>query len=402
MSFELFIAFKYLFSKQREKFVSLITLFSVLGVIVGVMSLNMVLAIMNGFEEDLKEKILKNTPHIMVATINKKGIPNYSLFIDKIRSIEENILEVSPLIEGQAILSSKYQVMGVSILGLDLSSQIIDIRRSLIQGRADFYPSERGVILGSELAKALGVFINDKLNIITYRNNFEEIKPVIEELVVRGIITTGMYEYDRYRAYISLRKAQELFGLEKAVSKIAIKIKDIYKADELADKIRENLNIYYILSTWTLANRNLFSALKLEKIVMSLILALIIFVAVFNITSSLIIMVTEKTREIGILKTLGASNRSIMAIFILQGLIIGISGSILGTMLGLLGSSILSHYQFIKLPSDVYYISYLPISIKIKDVLGILLGSFLLSFLATIYPSYNASRLNLVEALSYE
>lgn len=410
MPYELFIAFRYLISKQRKKFVSLITFISIIGVIVGVMSLNIVISVMNGFEKDLQEKILSNNSHILIMDVQGKGISNYQSLRKRISNLESNILGISPLVEGQAILSSKYQVLGVSLLGIDLNleSEITNLKRNIVEGRYSFYPQERGIILGKELASALGVSVNERITVISPKGSLKNIKeekdiePYLEDLVVSGIFASGMYEYDRSRAYISLVKAQEIFGLGKNISALSIKISDIYKAKEIANKIRKKFGFCYWISTWIESNRNLFSALALEKTVMSLILALIIFVAAFNITSSLIMTVIDKTKDIGILKALGASDKSIMSIFILEGSIIGIIGTITGTILGIIGSSLLSHYQFIKLPSDIYYISYLPVYIQAKDVIYIFLAANLLCFIATIYPSFNAAKLSPVKALTYE
>ncbi|MDI6785418.1 MAG: lipoprotein-releasing ABC transporter permease subunit [bacterium] len=410
MYYELFIAFRYLISKQRKKFVSLITLISIMGVIVGVMSLNIVISVMNGFERDLKKKILSSNSHILMMDVQGKGICNYKPLMKRISNLESNIIGISPLIEGQAILSSKYQVLGVSLLGIDLNleSEITDLKTNIIEGRYSFYPKEKGIILGKELAKALGVSVNEKITVIFPKGNLanikdrKEIEPRIENLVVSGIFASGMYEYDKSRAYISLTKAQDMFGLINNVSALSIRISNIYEAETIANKIRRKFGLCYWVSTWMESNRNLFSALKLEKTVMSLILALIIFVAVFNITSSLIMTVIDKTKDIGILKTLGSSDKSIMLIFILEGIIIGIIGTTIGTILGIISSSLLSHYQFIKLPSDVYYISYLPVYIQIKDVICIFLTANFLCFIATIYPSLNAAKLDPVKAFTYE
>lgn len=381
-----------------------------MGVIVGVMSLNIIISVMNGFEKDLQKKILSSNAHILMMDAQGKGIGSYQSLMKRISNLESNIVSISPLIEGQAILSSKYQVLGVSLLGidLDLESEITNLKRNIVEGRYSFYPQGRGIILGKELANALGVSINEKVTVISPKGNLKNIKdekdiePRIEDLVISGIFASGMYEYDKSRAYISLAKAQEMFGLDKNISALSIRISDIYKAREIANKIRRKFGFCYWISTWMESNRNLFSALELEKTVMSLILALIIFVAAFNITSSLIMTVIDKTKDIGILKALGVSDKSIMFIFILEGLIIGIMGTIVGTILGIIGSSLLSHYQFIKLPSDIYYISYLPVCIQTKDVIYIFLAANFLCFIATIYPSFNAAKLNPVKALTYE
>lgn len=410
MYYELFIAFRYLTSKQRKKFVSLITLISIMGVIVGVMSLNIVISVMNGFERDLRKKILSSNSHIGIMDGQRREIDNYLSIMKKLSNLENNIVGISPLIERQAILSSKYQVLGVNILGIDLNleSEITDLKRNIIEGRYNFYPQEKGIILGTELAKALGVSVNEKITIIFPKGNLnnieggKDIEPHIEDLIVSGIFASGMYEYDRSRAYISLTKAQDMFGLNKSISALSIRISNIYEAEAIANKIRKKLGLCYWVSTWIESNHNLFSALKLEKTVMFLILTLIIFVAAFNITSSLIMTVTDKTKDIGILKALGASDKSIMFIFILKGMLIGIIGTTVGTVLGITSSLLLSYYQFLKLPSDIYYISYLPVYIQIKEVIYIFLAANLLCFIATIYPSLNAAKLNPVEAFTYE
>lgn len=409
MLYELFIALRYLRSKQRERFISVISLISVTGVALGVAALIIVLAVMNGFEHDLKHKILGNKAHLYVLGPGGSAIPGYQSLLDALK--ETNIIAAAPFIEGQVILSTKYGTKGIVVRGIEpkLESKVTILSSQITDGAMDF--DGRGILVGRELARELGLNLGDEVNVFSPRERdllLDESTPAlamvpqVDKFKVVGIFASGMYEYDSSLGYVSLKDAQNLFHLPEAVSGIAVKISNIYQASEIASQIEKVLKGPYWVRTWQETNRNLFSALKLEKTVMFILLVLIVCVAAFNIASTLIMIVMEKTREIGILKSMGSKAKSIMAIFMFEGLAIGLVGVIIGLLGGMAGCELLRQYQFVKLPSDVYYISTLPVQIDYLDVFIIVVAALGLSALSTLYPAWAAARLDPVKALRYE
>lgn len=409
MLYELFIALRHLRSKQKERFISVISLISIAGVALGVAALIIVLAVMNGFEHDLRDKILGNKAHLYVLGPGGSAIPGYQSLLNTLK--ETDIVAAAPFIEGQVILSTKYGTRGVVVRGIEteLESKVTILPSQISSGSLDF--KGRGILVGQELARELGLEPGDEVNIFSPRERdipLDESTPVlamvpqVDKFKVTGIFTSGMYEYDSSLVYVSLEEAQNLFHLPEAVSGIAVKIPNIYETSAIVSQIEEVLKGPYWVRTWKEINRNLFSALKLEKTVMFILLALIVCVAAFNIASTLIMIVMEKTREIGILKSMGSKAGSIMAIFMFEGLTIGLFGVIIGLLGGLAGCEMLKRYQFVKLPSDVYYISTLPVKIDYTDVLTIVVAALCLGIISTLYPAWSAARLDPVRALRYE
>ncbi|MDI6704543.1 MAG: lipoprotein-releasing ABC transporter permease subunit [bacterium] len=408
MFYEGFIAWRYLKAKRRERFISFITLISILGVTIGVAALIIALGLMNGFTRDLREKILGTKAHIFV--LNPGGsLSNHLELIKKIKKVSSDILGCSPNISGQAILSSGSEVMGVVIQGINprYEKDVTELKNYIQKGTLDFR-GDKEIVIGVELAKLLGVSLGDKVVLISPHKIKKtlitpfSLVPRTDSFRVGGLFSSGMYDYDASLCFVSLETAQRLFGLNQSVTGISVKIKDIFKAKEIAHKIQAYLGYSYWVRTWMEMNRNLFSAIRLEKVVTFIALSLIVFVGVFNILTTLIMSVMRKTKQIGILKSMGASSGSIQTIFIIEGLLIGILGTIFGFLFGILGCTLLSHYQFIKLPSDIYYISYLPIHLECKDLIYIGIATILLSLIATIYPARNAAKIQPVEAIRYE
>ncbi len=402
-----FIALRYLKSKKRHKGISFNTLISIGGVSVGVMALLVVLSVMSGFHEDLQNKILGVNAHIVI--LDYRGpISEYDDLVEKIKE-EKDISSFAPFILGQVMVSSGDKAHGVFLKGIkpDMESKTTDIFKHVVEGNPDDLVSRDGIpgiIIGKELSRSLGVFPGDRINIVS---PFGEIGPLgmlpkIRPFRVAAVFEVGMFEYDTNLVFTEMKPAQEFFGIGENITGIEIRIKDIYKAPKIRERLQEKLRFPYHAKDWIQMNKNLFSALKLEKFAMFIILILIILVASFNIISTLIMNVIEKSREIAILKAMGATNKGIMTIFMLQGLLIGIAGTIIGVSCGYILNYILNTYQIIKLPPDVYYLSHLPVKMKLSDFLAVSISAIIISFLATIFPARQAAKLDPVEPLRYE
>ncbi len=393
MKFELRVALRYLRSRHKSRFISIVTFISVAGVAVGVMALIVVLSVMNGFDRDLRQKIVGVNPHIYIQ--ESGGIAHPDEIIEKLKDIK-HIEGASPFIEGQAMLKKDKQASGVLIRGIDSKREVgvTNIENYIIKGSLP--KGKNDIVIGNQLAKAFNLKIGDIITAISPidRKGFE--------FKVKGIFSSGMYEYDSTLAYISLSSAQSFFDTKNLIGAIGIKTDNLFLAKEIKKNIIKKLGFGYWVRTWMGVNKNLFSSLKLEKTVMFIILVLIVLVASFNIISTLIMTVMEKTRDVGILKSLGATRRSIALIFTYCGLIIGTLGTIIGAGIGFLLCYLLKTYKFIKLPPDIYYIETLPVQIKWSDSLIIGLAAILISYLATLYPAYQAAKLKPVEAIRYE
>jgi lipoprotein-releasing system permease protein len=412
MGYEWFISLRYLKAKRRQGFISLISIISVAGVAVGVMALIVVLAVMTGFTDSLREKILGINSHIVVQRLGN-GITDYKGLSQEILQ-ENGVMAATPYTYSQTMLSAFDASAGAVIRGIDptTANDVLSLNSQLTRGRVsdlnngslspgdsktDKLPSRvlPGIILGKELAKNLHVGINDNIRLFSPSGPLTPmgVIPKIKTCRVVGIFDTGMYEYDSSLAYISLTAAQDFLELGNNVHGLELKVDDIYKASEIATKLEEKLGFGYNVKDWISMNQNLFSALKLEKTAMFIILALIVLVAAFNIISTLIMVVMSKGKDIAILKSMGATSMGIMRIFVYEGLIIGLAGTFIGVTGGLGLCKILSKYQFIKLPSDVYPITTLPIKVLPMDVTLVAISAALITLLATIYPSWQASKI---------
>ncbi len=409
MSYEFLIALRYLKAKRRQTFISLITLLSVAGVAVGVMALVVVIAVMTGAEKDFKARILGFQSHISVM---KRGggidAPEQLLgVIDGVKGVKVT----APFVYGQVMLRSAYGVSGAVLRGVDPVAPVTQIegypperlekrleRKAPSRGR----PAAPGVVLGKELALNLGVGEGDMIYLISPKGMISPMGhvPSMRQFRVAGLFDSGMYEYDSAFAYIHIDDARSVFRLGDNVTGMDVWTDAPYEADLIREGILERIGPIYWARDWMQMNASLFSALKLEKAAMFVILILIVLVAAFNIASSLIMMVMEKTRDIAILKAMGAKDGSIMRIFVYQGTIIGMVGTSIGVMLGVVLCFVLKNFKIIDLPK-VYIFSTLPVRLEAMDVLVISLSAFCICFLATLYPAWQASRQNTVEAIRY-
>ncbi len=406
---ELWVGLRYIRAKRKQAFISVISSFGVLGVMLGVMTLIIVLGVMNGFERDLKDKILGTVSHIVVMNNSTRSIADWTQLMDRIRSLN-GINAVTPYIYGQAMLSTKGRVRGVIVRGIDpkSASQVISISKYLekgsLQDLGTTNKTDNGVIIGKELAAANALRVGDTVQLISPQGKRTPIGaiPRVQNFRVVGIFKSGMYEFDSNLVYMGLTEAQQFFEMGSGVSGIEVNLRNIYDAPKIAARIESILGSPYWTRTWRDMYRNLFSALKLEKIAMFIILTFIVLVAAFNIIISLIMLVIEKSRDIAILKSLGATSDRIMRIFVAQGMIVGSAGTLLGAAAGLAGGALLAKYPFIELPEEIYTISTLPIAIYPWDVVIICVVALTICFLATLYPAYRAARLEPAEALRYE
>jgi lipoprotein-releasing system permease protein len=414
MSYEMFIGLRYLRAKRKQTFVSLITLISIAGVMVGVTALIVVIAVMNGFKEDLRDKILGVTSHVVISRFDG-NISKYQEVRAKVEEVS-GVNAATPFIYTQVMISSRKAISGAVLRGIEpkTASKVINLPKNMRAGSLEELEAENkpegmrstpGIILGNELARNIGASRGEPVTVISPLGRLTPLGrvPRSQTFRVAGIFDSGMYEYDSTIAYVSLWAAQRFLGIGDRVTGIEVRVDDIYEADRVARAIGKALGGYpYWSRDWMRMNKNLFSALKLEKIVMFIILTLIILVAAFNIVGTLIMVVIEKTRDIAILKSMGATRRSIMKIFMIEGAVIGLVGTLLGLLGGYTLCTLLATYKFIELPSDVYYISTLPVQMNPLDVALIALAAIVITLAASVYPAWQASRFDPAEAIRYE
>jgi len=428
MPYEFFISRRYMRAKRKQVFVSIITFISISGIFLGVAALIIVLAVMNGFEEDLRTKILGIRSHIEVTTNMGGSMKNYPAVREEIDKTP-GVVASTPFIYTEAMVRSQNGVTGVVIRGLDTatSPKVINLGK-IKEGSLEYLnkipdnvlkklsaedTNLVGIMIGKEMARNLGLFLYDTLTVISPSGGIATpmgMVPRMKKFIVVGIYESGFYEYDSKLAFLSLANCQQFLDMGDAVSGIDIVVSDIYKADAIARNIQSKLGFPFFAQNWMQMNKNLFSALKLEKRVMFIILSLIVLVAAFNIISALIMIVMEKNKDIAILKSMGATSATIMKIFMYQGLIVGAVGTFFGCIAGLTIALNLQRisllvekiFNFKILPGDVYYLSELPSKVNYGDVVVIVIGTLTICFLSTIYPALRASKLDPAEALRYE
>ena len=419
MSYELFVALRYLRAKRKSAFISIITFISTSGVALGVMALIIVLAVMTGFEEDLKEKILGTNAHIVVLK-SSGTMEDYRGVQQKLTAIP-GVMAATPFIYSQVMLSSGKNVSGVVLRGMDPKSdaRVTNFQKSVVEGKMTGLDQggsgngpEPGIIIGKELARNLNLAVGDTVSVISPLGTLTPMGmiPKMKPFRVVGLFNTGMFEYDSTLAYVGITEAQAFLTLGDAVTGIQLRVNDVYKTGEISKEINRSLGFPYYARDWMQMNKNILFALKTEKMVMFIILTLIVLVAAFGIASTLFMVVMEKTKDIAILKSMGGTGTSIMKIFVLEGLVIGVLGTILGVLGGLLVAlnletivtviQQLTGLQFFS--KDVYYLDHFPSRVIPADVALISITAVLISFAATLYPSWQASRLPPAQALRYE
>lgn len=413
-SYELFIGLRYTRAKRRNHFISFISLISLLGITLGMTALITVMSVMNGFQKEVRARILGVASHVQVSGMDG-SLPDWQKVSKEVIQ-HPSVAATAPYVSAQGMLSHNQVVQGVVVRGIlpDLEEGVAEIDQMMVSGELNhLLPGEFGMVIGTELARALGVFRGDKIVLISPQGQVTPagILPRLKRFTVTGVFEAGHFEYDSGLVLIHLSDAQKLYRMgDDRVSGVRLKLHDIFQAPQVSNDLSVTLSVPGYISDWTRQHANYFRAIQIEKRMLSLILALIIAVAAFNIVSALVMAVTDKQSDIAILRTLGASPRGIMKIFIVQGTFIGVFGTILGVAGGvLLAYNVGEVVAFIEwtfnvqfLSGEIYYISKIPTDPQFEDIVTVAVVSFVLSLLATIYPSYRASKVNPAEALRYE
>lgn len=406
MRYEIFIARRYLTARRKQAFISVITFISVLGIAIGVMALVIAISLITGFQSDVQDKILDSTSHIMVSDLTGEGLRDYENIRQKISDLD-GVVTASPVAYDIGLISGPYKSYGAMIKGIDfdLEKKSAYWLQNLDQGQVPQKDAPRDeILLGRRLALEIGAGLGDVVRVLTSSSRLSPLglMPKSRMFRVSGIFNTGLYEFDSSTALVHLETAQKFLGMEDRISYIQVKIKDIFKAPVIGRRIEQMLPNAAFVTTWMELNASLFSALKLEKTIMFLTITLIVLVAALNIIASLILMVMEKTRDIGILIAMGATARSIRRIFFFQGAMIGVVGTFTGVVLGLFVGWLANTFELIKVPVDIYQIAFVPFYIKVVDLLLIIGVTLAISFLSTLFPSHRAAKVDPVVALKYE
>jgi len=409
MNFEFLIALRYIFALRKQSFIAVISLFAVCGVALGVAALIVVIGVMNGFTTDLRDKILGVNAHVIVSAFSG-GIHEHQALADICRQVP-GVTGVTPFVYSEVMLSASGGVKGVVLRGIETSTadQVLSLTRDMVSGsvkdleKMDGFP---GVVIGAEMSKRLGLGVGSTVNLLSPTGTQSSVgfTPKVRVFRVAGIFRTGMYEYDATLGYVTIDAARNLLGFKEDVaSGLEVRLADVYKADQVSDALRAKLHNFPVyVRNWQEMNANLFAALELEKTAMFIILAMIVLVGSFSIVTMLVMLVMQKTKDIAVLMSLGADEGMIRRIFMFQGSFIGAVGTALGYGIGIPVALLLKKYQFIKLPSDVYPVDYLPVRLELLDMSLIGVAALALCFLSTLYPARRAAALKPSDALRYE
>ena len=409
LPFELHIALRYLLARRKQVFISLISLVSTLGVAVGVTALIIALALMTGLQQELRNRIVGSSAHVYVYRVTGGGMTDYRDEVQKLRGFPR-VVGAAPAMLGKALATTGRAEAFITFKGIDpaLEKTVTEVARAVRHGSLDALTgkdegSPDGVVLGEELAVQLGAFVGDEITLVTPQGTLSPmgIIPRQTRLLVVGIFSLELHEFDTSYGFVSLDVARRLLR-KNQVDLIQLRVDDMYAAPDIAESISETLGAGYLVQDWSRMNRALFSALWLEKMAISITIGLIVMVAALNIIASLILLVMEKNRDIAILKTMGAGSRSILRIFMLQGTIIGFLGTSVGAIVGYATTWVLDRYELIGLEAEVYQVSSLPFTIEPLDLVLVIVSALVVCFLATIYPSRQASRLDPAQALRYQ
>ena len=409
MSFAFFVARRYLFARRKQAFIYVISIMSILGVALGVAALVVVLGVYNGLTTDMRDKILGANAHGIVMSYMPDAFADHPELLGEVLKTP-GVTGATPFIYTEVMLSAGKGVKGLVLRGIDprTAPSVLTMLRKMKRGsiarlsQSDGLP---GIVIGEELAKRIGLGIGSRVNLLSPsgQKTAAGFQPRIRAFEVAAIFKTGMFEYDSSLAFVTLDACRDVLGLDPGfLSGIEITVDDVFKADAVAQRISNAVGSPFYARNWMEMNANLFAALKLEKIGMFILLAMVVLIGSFSIVATLVMLVMEKTKDIAVMLSMGATRRTIRRIFMLQGTIIGFVGTLLGYALGLTVGFLLKRYQFIKLPENVYTLDHLPIIITLSDVLVIGAAAMLLCFLATLYPARQASRLKPAEALRYE
>ena len=411
MGFEYFISRRYLKARQKQAFITLITLLSMAGITVGVMALIVVIGVMKGFEDDLRSRILGGQSHAVV----KSEDGAVAAYRQVVRAVEQlaGVAAATPFCDVQGVLRSRYSISPARIKGIDpeTAGRVVKTLQGVSLPAAAGSSGRQGdpeklpaIVLAQELARNLGVKEGDIISLISPGKSHATVfqVPVMKQFEVSGFFKSGLYEYDNSFAYIHLKDAQKVLRLGDAVTGVEVRVTNIYKARKIADQIEAKLGSPYVAEDWMQLNQTLFQAMKTERRVMFIILTLTILVATFSIASALIMLVLGKKRDIAILKAMGATNKSIRKIFVFNGMIIGLIGTFLGLGLGLLLSTILKHYDISRFTGGIYYlIDRVPVKTDVVDILAIISATLVICFLATLYPAHQAAKINPVDSIRF-
>ncbi len=406
MSFELFVARRYLTARRKQAFISVITLISVLGVAIGVAALVIAIALITGFQGDVQDKILGATSHVMVSDLGGRGLEGYGSMAEKIGGLP-GVESATPVVYSTVLITGVGESSGALVKGIDFDRERLTAPwlKNLEAGRIPVAGAARdGLLLGRELALRIGAQVGDRVQIVTASSTLGPtgFMPKRKTFEVTGLFNTGLYEFDSTTALTAIGVAQKLFGLEGRASYIQVKLRNIFDAPRIGEEIKALVPSAVYITTWMELNKSLFSALKLEKNIMFLTITLIVIVAALNIIATLILMVMEKTRDIGILMAIGATPSMINRVFFYQGALIGVIGTACGVVLGLGWCGLANAFKLIRIPVDIYQISYVPFRMRPLDLALIVGVTLLISFVSTLFPARRAAKVDPAVALKYE